>query len=108
MESAPTEYTLRPSHLFVKQLDVLMDDEVRRIDEKLELARQNPFRYKSLRIKGLTKAFEIKITLQDKYSRIVYQLDGNEILVEGIINRKDDFKDLLPLLYKAMQERLKK
>lgn len=108
MESTPTQYTLRPSHLFVEQLASLTDDEVRRIGEKLELVRQNPFRYKSLHIKGSTKAFEIKITLQDKYSRIIYQLDGNEILVEGIINRKDDFKDLLPLLYKAMQERLKK
>lgn|GEM_PF-5526711 len=106
MESAPKKYTLRPSHLFADQLEELSDQEVRLIDEKLILAQQNPFRYKSLRIPGLTKVFEIKITLQDRYCRIIYQLDGNEILVEGITIRKEDFRDLLPLLYKAMRKRL--
>ncbi|MBI5226122.1 hypothetical protein HY994_02675 [Candidatus Micrarchaeota archaeon] len=105
MESPWTNYTLRPSHVFLDQAKELTAEENQLIIKKLDVVKQNPFRYKSLRIPGLSKVFEIKITLQNRYCRIIYVLDGNEILVEGIILRKNDFKDLLPLLYKTRQER---
>ena len=96
--------TLRPSKVFLAQVAELSPQEKLLIAEKLELAKLNPFRYKPLSVPGLTKVFEIKITLAGLYSRIVYTLSGNEIRVECIINRKNDFSDLLKLLYKARQE----
>ncbi len=107
MESPWTKYTLRPSHVFLEQIKELTVQEKYLVAEKLKLAKQNPFRYKSLHVPGLTKVFEIKITLKNQYRRLIYVVDGNEILVEGIIDRKNDFKDLLPLLYKTRQERQK-
>lgn len=97
-------YTLKPSKVFLSQVRELSAQERLLIAEKLELAKLNPFRYKPLSVPGLTKVFEIKITLAGLYSRIVYTLQGPQIRVECIINRKNDFKDLLKLLYKARQE----
>lgn len=96
--------TLRPSRLFLQQAAQLTEPERLLVAEKLQLAKLNPFRYKSLSIPGLTRVFEIKITLQGAYSRIVYVLDGQEIRIACIINRKNDFRDLMKLLYKARQE----
>ena len=98
-------FALRPSKVFLAQVKELPEEERLLIAEKLELAKLNPFRYKSLNVPGLTKVFEIKITLAGLYSRIVYAVDGTQVRVECIVNRKNDFKDLLKLLFKARQEK---
>lgn len=97
-------YSLLPSRQFLNQVSQLTESERRLVAQKLQLAKLNPFRYKSLSVPGLTKVFEIKITLQGLYSRIVYFLVGRTIRVAGIVNRKNDFRDLMTLLYKARQE----
>lgn len=86
-------YTLKPSKVFLNQVSGLPVNERHLIAEKLELAKLNPFRNKPLHVHGLTKVFEIKITLAGLYSRVVYTLRGNGIRVECITNRKNDFKD---------------
>lgn len=96
--------SLKPSKVFLAQVRELPQDERLLIAEKLELAKLNPYRYKSLSVPGLTKVFEIKITLKGLYSRIVYTIEGSELRVECIINRKNDFKDLVKLLHKSRQE----
>ncbi len=97
-------YVLCPSKVFLSQLPKFNEQEKRLILEKLELVKLNPFRYKSLYAPGLTKTFEIKLTLQGIYSRLIYWIEGNEIKIAGVIARKNDFKDLLKLLYEARQE----
>ncbi len=98
------EYILKPRKFFLSQIDGLTNEEKKLVAEKLELVKLNPFRYKSLSVPGLTKVFEIKITLSGLYSRVIYTVQGQEIKIECIINRKNDFKDLLKLLFKARQE----
>ncbi|MDP2717647.1 MAG: hypothetical protein Q8P02_02805, partial [Candidatus Micrarchaeota archaeon] len=99
------KHSLKPSRLFLKQVRELNEQERRLVAEKLELAKLNPFRYKALHGPGLTKVFEIKATLDGLYSRIIYFLDGPEIKIAGIINRKNEFKDLMRLLYEARREK---
>ncbi len=95
------EYFLKPRKYFLNQLNGLTDDERGLVLQKLKLVKLNPFRYKSLSVPGLTKVFEIKITLSGLYSRIIYTVQGSEVKVECIINRKNDFKDLLKVLSEA-------
>ncbi len=94
-------YILNFSKLLLEQVHNFSADEQRLVLQKLELAKFNPFRYKTLSVPGLTKVFEIKITLGGNYCRVIYSLQGNEIRAEGIINRNNDFKDLVKLLYEA-------
>ena len=86
-----TSYVLNFSKLLLTQVRELSIDEQRLVLQKLELAKLNPFRYKPLVVPGLTKVFEIKITLGGAYSRIIYTVQGNEIRAECIIRRKNDF-----------------
>ncbi|MBI5635463.1 hypothetical protein HY993_00695 [Candidatus Micrarchaeota archaeon] len=97
-------FELTPSKLFLDQTKQLNEDEKHLIAEKLELAKLNPFRFKPLSVPGLTKVFEIKITLSGLYSRLVYVVEGKQIQVACIINRKNDFRDLMKLLYKARNQ----
>lgn len=99
-------FTLRPSKVFLEQVRELSEKERHLIADKLLLVQSNPFRYKSLSVPGLTKVFEIKLTLNQLYSRIVYKLDGDEIRIECILNRKHDFKDLHRLLEKARRNKV--
>ncbi len=99
-----TEYVLNFSKLLLKQVQKFSADERRLVLEKLELAKFNPFRYKSLNVPGFTKVFEIKITLAGLYRRVVYTVRGNEIRAECIIDRNNNFRDLLKLLYEARKE----
>lgn len=105
MESPETRYKVRPSRIFLEQAKDLTNAEKELVNQKLSLACQNPFRFKSLYATGLTKIFEIKIMLQGNYSRIIYSIEKDELFVEGILKRKNEFKDLLPLVFKSRQER---
>ncbi len=99
-----TSYVLNFSKLLLSQVRTFSADEQRLVLQKLELAKLNPFRYKTLTVPGLTKVFEIKVTLGGSYSRLVYTVHGNEIRAECIIARKNDFKDLLKSLNEARKE----
>ncbi len=96
-------YILCPSKVFLDQLREFSEQERHLILEKLDLAKLNPFRYKSLYSPGL-KVFEIKLTLGGVYSRLIYWVEGNEIKVAGVITRKNNFRDLVKLLYEARKE----
>ncbi len=97
-------YTLYPSKVFLNQLLEFNEQEKHLILEKLELAKLNPFRYKSLHAPGSTKTFEIKLTLKGIYSRLVYWIEGKEIKIAGIITHNNNFRDLVKLLFDAQNE----
>lgn len=62
--------------------------------KKLKLLKENPTRNKSLT--GYKNTFEIKISINKNYSRIIYAVylpKSNEITIFGIFKRKNDFKD---------------
>ncbi len=99
------DFTLRPSKVFLRQVCELSESDRHFVAAKLELAKLNPFRYKSLNVPGVTKVFEIKLTLAGLYSRLIYSLEGKEIRVECIINRKRNFKDLMKLLFEARKSK---
>lgn len=95
---------IKPRKYFLEKIRNLPKEEIRLIYEKLKLAAENPFRYKTINAPGLTKVFEIKITIQGVYSRIIFLINENHLEPHCIIRRKDDFKDLLKELDKARKE----
>ena len=87
------EYILKPSRFFLQQIDEVSDDVAKLIEEKLKLAKINPYRYK--RIKGY-KLFLFRIRFEDKRKekRIVYLVDKPYVKVLCILDRDKDYKDL--------------
>lgn len=96
-KNSDNDYTLRPSLIFLKQLSRLDKKAKRIIRNKLLLLKQNPFRYK--RIKGYSLSlFRIRIENNRKEKRVVYFVDKNEIKIVCILNRSDNYKDLINYL----------
>ena len=98
-------YDLFTSDLILEQVYELRLSQTEKelVQQKLNLALENPFRNKAITAPGLTKIFEIKITLKGIYKRIIYSIDNNTLRAECIIDRKNDFNDLLKLLKKARE-----
>ena len=68
------EYTIKPSHFFLKQLDGVSDKAAKIIKEKLELIKINPYSYK--RISGYDLfLFRIRFKDVNKEKRVVYLVD---------------------------------
>ncbi len=92
-------YVIKPSHFFLQQADELSDGAAKLIEEKLKLAKVNPYRYK--RIFGY-KLFLFRIRFEDerKEKRVVYLVDKPFIKVLGILDRDKEYKDLKKYLKK--------
>lgn len=93
------EYTLVPSQFFLQQIDELTDEAARLIDNKLKLAKSNPYRYK--RIHGY-KLFLFRIRFEDerKEKRVIYLVDKPNIKVLCILDRDKEYKDMRKYLEK--------
>jgi hypothetical protein len=77
----------------------LSDEAAKLIEEKLKLAKINPYRYK--RIHGY-KLFLFRIRFEDerKEKRVVYLVDKPFVKVLCILDRENEYKDLKKYLKK--------
>ena len=88
------KFELKPTLYFLKQLEKLDLESISLIERKLKLLKENPFRNKAL--VGYKNTFEIKISIEKNYSRIIYTVylpKSNQITIFGIFKRKNDFKE---------------
>lgn len=98
-------YNLKPSKLFLKQIEKLSSKAKSTLKDKLILTKQNPSRNK--RIQG-HKLFVFRIRIQNNNEelRIIYLLDKQEIKLLSILDRKKNYSELekyLKLLKKQEQ-----
>jgi len=92
-------FELKPTDFFLQQLDELSDEAVALIDEKLNLAKANPFRYKRIRGYSLF-LFRIRFEDRKKEKRVIYLVDKPFIKVLCILDRNKEYKDLEKYLKK--------
>jgi len=87
------EYILKPSHFFLEQIEELSDEAARLIEDKLKLAKINPFRNK--RIQGYN-LFLFRIRFEDnrKEKRVVYLVEKPEVKILCILDRDKEYRDL--------------
>ena len=77
------EYELIPSKFFLEQIDELSDEAAKLIEDKLLLAKINPYRFK--RVEGY-KLFLFRIRFEDdrKEKRVVYLVDKPKVKTPAI------------------------
>jgi mRNA-degrading endonuclease RelE of RelBE toxin-antitoxin system len=90
-------FILKPSHLFLEQIDKLSDKAKRIIEEKLVLLKANPFRFKRIKGYGL---FLFRIRFEDcrKEKRVIYLVDKPYVKILCILDRDNDYKMLRAFL----------
>ncbi|MBT4540770.1 hypothetical protein HOC35_04605 [Candidatus Woesearchaeota archaeon] len=91
------EYEIIPSNFFLEQIDELSDEAAKLIENKLRLAKINPFRFK--RIEGY-KLFLFRIRFEDdrKEKRVVYLVDKPKVKLLCILDRGSEYKQLRKFL----------
>ena len=91
------EYELIPTKFFLEQLDYISDEAAKLIEDKLRLAKINPFRFK--KIEGY-KLFLFRIRFEDdrKEKRVVYLVDKPKVKVLCILDRSSEYKQLRKFL----------
>jgi len=94
------EWSIKPSLFFLEQIDELSDESARLIDDKLKLAKINPFRNK--RIHGYNLfLFRIRFEDQRREKRVIYLVDKPFVKVLCILDRDKEYKDLKKYLKKS-------
>jgi len=92
-------YILRPTFLFLEQIEELSNKSKQRVKNQIELLKINPFRNK--RILGYNLfLFRIRFSDQKKEKRVIYLLDGNQIKILCILDRDKNYSDLKKYLNK--------
>lgn len=93
-------FTVRPLEIFTKQLEKLDGKSKRIIRQKIELIRENPFRFKKIHAKKFGKVFRIRLSIQNKETRLIYAVIEPNIIIVCLLERKNDYKDLEKYLAK--------
>ncbi len=91
------EYEIIPTKFFLEQIDELSDEAAKLIDDKLRLAKTNPYRFK--RVEGY-KLFLFRIRFEDgrKEKRVIYLVDKPKVKVLCILDRGSEYKQLRKFL----------
>lgn len=93
-------FAVKLSPMLVKQLDALDEKSKRIIKQKIELIKENPFRFKRIHSKKFNKVFRARLNLQGRETRLIYVVLEPNILIVCLLERKNEYRDLEKYLAK--------
>ncbi len=98
------KFNIKTFKLFLEQINGVDKKSRKLIHEKIELVRQNPFRYKKIRSKRFSRVFRVRLTLESKEYRLIYIVIQPNIVLVCLLERAKDYKDLEKNLKKLRKE----
>jgi mRNA-degrading endonuclease RelE of RelBE toxin-antitoxin system len=93
-------YSIKSLEIFEKQVKVLDKKSKRVIYDKIQLIKENPYRYKRLHSKKFSKVFRIRFSINRKETRLVYVIISSNIILVCLLDRKGEYKNLEKYLAK--------
>jgi len=87
-------YSVISSKDFKKQFDKLDEKSHRIIYDKVQLIKENPYRFKAVHSKSYSKVFRVRLNLRGKETRLIYVVLQPNIILVCLLDRKKDYKDL--------------
>ena len=97
-------FKIIPSKEFLKQIANLDVKSKKIIKDKIELIKENPYRYKKIHSKSYSRVFRIRFKIQSKETRLIYVVINPNIILACLLDRKKDYKDLERYLGKIIKE----
>jgi len=94
-------FRIIPTKKFLEQAKELDEKTKRIVDEKLDLLKENPYRFKALHHKKL-RLFRIRLNVHDRETRLIYAVINPDVILLCFIERKKDYTDLEKYLKKIM------
>ena len=93
-------YQIKSLEIFNKQVAKLDPKSKRIIHDKIQLIKQNPYRFKRIHSKNYSKVFRVRMNIEQKETRIIYTIIEPNIILVCLLDRKKNYKDLEKYLEK--------
>ena len=97
-------FTIKTLGIFLDQVKKFDRKSRRIIYSKIQLIKENPFRFKKIHSKQYSRVFRVRVNLNSKEMRIIYVVIEPNILLVCLLERKKNYQDLEKYLVKIKQE----
>ena len=97
-------FKIIPSKTFNGQISRLSLKSKKLIYDKIQLLKENPYRYKRIHSKLYSKVFSVRLNIDSKKTRLIYVVINPNIILICLLARKKDYKDLEKYLSKTRKE----
>ena len=87
-------YRVKALGYFKEQVKKLDKKSRRIIYNKIQLIKENPFRYKKIHSENFSRVFRVRLEIQSKETRLIYTVTEPNIILVCLLDRKNDYKDL--------------
>lgn len=87
-------YQIKALDIFTKQVTKLNKKSRQIVYNKIQLIKQNPYRFKRIHSKNYSKVFRIRLNIEQKETRLIYTIIEPSIILVCLLDRKKDYKDL--------------
>ena len=94
------KYKVTALKAFQKQVEKLDKKSRKIIHEKIQLIKENPYRYKRIHSKKYSKVFRVRLNIKNKETRLIYAIINPNIILVCLLDRKKDYKELERYLQK--------
>jgi mRNA-degrading endonuclease RelE of RelBE toxin-antitoxin system len=93
-------YSIKFLKYFKQQFDDLDEKSRQIIYKKIQLIKENPFRFKKIHSKVYSKVFRVRLNLKSKETRLIYSIINPNIILVCLLDRKKYYRDLEKYLSK--------
>jgi mRNA-degrading endonuclease RelE of RelBE toxin-antitoxin system len=87
-------FDLVSTEFFLGQIKKLSEKYKKQVQRKLELIKQNPFRFKNIHSKKFSRVFRVRMKIEGKEMRLIYAVVGTKIIIAGLLDRSKEYSDL--------------
>jgi len=98
-------YKVKALIRFREQIKKLDPKSKKIVYNKIQLIKENPFRYKKIYSKNVSRVFRVRLEIQSKEMRLIYAVIEPNVILVCLLDRKNDYKDLEKYLGKLKKKR---
>jgi len=88
------KYVVRALGRFDRQVKKESEKSRKIIDDKIQLIKENPYRFKKIHSKKFGKVFRVRLNLDKREVRMIYAILEPNIILVCLLDRKKNYKDL--------------
>jgi len=93
-------FTIKALDIFKRQVKQLDRKTKRIIHDKIQLIKENPYRFKKVHSELYSKVFRVRLNIRRIETRLIYVVIEPNIILVCLLERKGEYKDLKKYLSK--------
>ena len=88
------KYIVKALGQFDRQVDKESQKSRKIIYDKIKLIEENPYRFKKIFSKKVSRLFRVRLNLDKRETRLIYAIVEPNVILVCLLDRKKDYKDL--------------